>query len=371
MTQKIEITKSTLNNLYINKGLSTHKIAKLFNCDAGVIQRRLKENKIKLREPKVKINIPREELHNLYINKGFSTQKIAKMLDISSCTVYYKLIELDIPTRHKNIINIKKEKLEYLYFKKQLSCSKIAKIYNCDTVTIFHKIKKYRIKTRNYSLAGIKYPRKEFNGDNELKAYMIGFRIGDLNIKAVDSNSTIFVKSNTTKEEQVKLIKEVYGRYGHFRVSHRKNDFCVWCNLDNSFSFLIPKEDKIEEWILNNNKYFFSFLAGYTDAEGNISVSQNRARFRIRTYDKNILFQIYNKLNSLNIKTTFNLVAKAGILNKRKYNKDCWGVFVNSKDGLFKLLTSIKPYMRHRKRIRDLISAEKNILERNKKYENK
>lgn len=371
MTKKIEIPKSILRDLYLNKNLSTYKIARRFDCNPSVIQKRLKDYKIELRSPKKKIEISRNKLYSLYTDQGFSTKAISKILKISSSAAYNKLVDFNIPIRHKNIVTISPRKLRGLYLDKNLSCSEIGRMFNCDKVTIFKKLKAFNLNKKRLSEANIKYKKREFEGNKELKAYMIGFRLGDLNAKAIDNNSTVFIKSNTTKEEQVRLIKKVYGRYGHFMVSRRRDDFCVWCNLDKSFSFLIPKEDNIEKWITKNNKYFFSFLAGYTDAEGNISISQNRARFRIRTYDKNIIFQIYRKLNSININAKFNMVQKKGIFYGVKHNKDCFGVFVNSKDALFKLLKLIKPYMKHEKRKRDLALAQKNILERNKKYRNK
>ena len=195
---------------------------------------------------------------------------------------------------------------------------------------------------------------------------MIGFRLGDLNVKSNGGNSTVYLKSSTTKKDQYELIKTVFGKYGHFKVSLRPNFYSVWCNLDSSFSFLVPKKDYIEEWILNNEKYFFAFLAGYSDAEANINISQGRARFRIRSYDKNILFQIYNKLNSFGINTKMGLTARKGSYPKKKYNQDCWGVSVNSKENLLRLFERIKGYIKHKKRLNDLIIAEKNILERNK-----
>ncbi len=367
MSKKIEIQKSVLVDLYLIRNLSTHKIARIFKCDPSVIQKRLKENGIKLRSPKQKVEISKKRLFDLYIHKRLSTQKVAKILGISSCSVYYKLKESGIGTRHKNIVNIPKKKLKELYLKNNFSCAEIGKMFGCDKVTVFNKLKDYGLNTKSLSKANIIYPKKKFSDGNELKAYMIGFRLGDLNVKSLNADSTIFIKSNTTKREQFDLIKEIYGKYGHFRFTKRENDYCIWCNLDKSFSFLIPKEDKIEDWILKKDNYFFSFLAGYSDAEGNISVSEGRARFRIRTYDKNILFQIYSKLNSSNINTTFNLVSKAGFFYGARHNKDCWGVFVTSKDDLLKLLRLIKPYMKHKKRLKDLILAEKNILERNKK----
>lgn len=364
MTKRIEIPKNILKKLYLDKKMSTYKISKKLKCDPTVIQKRIRECHIKLRKPKEKIKIPKEKLYDLYINKKLSTQTIAKLLGFSSSLVYYKLKESGIPVRYKNIIKISKEKLKKLYLKKNLSCSEIARIFNCDKVTIFNKLKRYKLNTKSLSEVNVIFPKKKFFGDNELKAYMIGFRLGDLNVKSINKNSTVYIKSNTTKKEQVDLIRQIYGKYGHFKVSQRKKDYCVWCNLDKSFSFLSPKEDKIEEWILNDNNCFFSFLAGYSDAEGSFGIYQHKARFRIGSYDKNILNQIKYKLNYSGISAKSNLEGKA---NPGKYNKDFYRVSVNKKNCLLDLINLIKPYTRHKKRLRDMIKAEKNILERNKK----
>jgi predicted DNA-binding protein YlxM (UPF0122 family) len=366
MTKKIIIPKKVLESLYTDKQFSTHQIAKQFNCDPGVIQRRLREYTLKLRPPKRKIIISRKKLYNLYINKKLSTQKIARILNVSSCTIYYKLKELKIQTRPKKVIKIDRKILKKLYIDDKLSCSKIAGKLGCDRITIFQKLKKFMIKTRNLSEANIIYPKKIFLGDNKLKAYMIGFRLGDLNVKT-KIGETIFIKSNTTKKEQLELIERVYGRYGHFKVSRGKVDYCIWCNLDKSFSFLLPKEDKIEEWILNNNDYFFSFLGGYSDAEGNFGVYGNMARFRVGSYDKNILKQITDKLNLSGINANLNLEGKAII---GKHNKDFYRVNINAKNSLLKFISLIKPYIKHAKRCRDMILCENNILERNKKHKN-
>jgi len=372
MTKKLEIPYGSLKELYVNQGLSTYKIAKKFNCYATVIQDRLKEYGIALRKPKERIIIPKDKLEQLYCSENLSTQKIAKKLGISSCSVYYKLKEAGIKTRVKKTISLSKGKLKNLYLSKGLSCSEIAEKFNCNSVTIFQKLKNYNIRTRNASLANTIYPKRKFVGNDELKAYMIGFRLGDLNVKAKDKSSTIMVKSNTTKEEQCALIKLIYGRYGHYKVKKSNNgDYCIWINLDKSFYFLVPKQDKIEDWIFNNKTNFFSFLAGYTDAEGNIAISNGAARFRIRTYDKNILSQIYQKLNDFGINAKFGLASKKGVYWGRVYNQDCWGVYVYSKKDILNLLQNLKPLIKHKKRYNDLILAEKNVLERIKKYDDK
>ena len=306
----------------------------------------------------------------MYIKQNLSVSKVAKKLGLSHCSVYYKLKEANINPRSKNLFNISKKELEALYLKEKLSCSKIARIYKVNNVTVFNKLKSYGIQTRKYIEANIKYIKKEFDGNEEIKSYMIGFRLGDLNVNSLRKEATVVVKSSTTKEDQVKLIKSVYGSYGHFWIKKYSEVFSTMVLLDKSFNFLVKKEDNIENWILQKDKLFFAFLAGYTDAEGNIGISQGRVRFRIRSYDKNILFQIFNKLNSLGINAKFGLALKKGIYSGVKHNKDCWGVFVYPKNDLLNLFSLIKPYMKHAKRINDLTIGENNILERNKRYQN-
>lgn len=364
MTAKIKISKKALEDLYLDKNLSTYEIAKKFNCDPSVIQNRLKENLISLRNPKSKIKISKDKLIELYIIKKLSTQRIAKILEVSPSWVYYRLKEYKIKIRAKNLLKIKRQKLKNLYINNNLSCSEIAKKLGYNKITIFNKLKKLGIKTKNLSLANTVYPKKKFDGDNELKAYMIGFRLGDLNVRAVNKDSVIFIKSSTTKEEQCDLIRKVYGNYGHCKVNFNGEFYQVYCNLDSSFSFLLSKKDKIERWILDNNKYFFAFLGGYSDAEGNFGVYGGMARFRLGTYDKSILIQLKDRLNQLNIQTKFNLETKALI---GKNNQDFYRISINKKESILNFIKNIKPFIHHKKRFNDMILCEKNILERNKK----
>jgi len=363
MSRKIEIPPEVLEDLYSTQKLSTYQISKKFNCNPSVIQKRLKKGGIKLRNPKHKIEISKEYLFDTYVHKKLSTQKISKLLDISSCSVYYKLKEFGINPRKKNLLLISKENLKKLYTDQNLSCSTIAEKFNCNAVTIFNRLKKYNIKTRNYSLASTKYPKRTFNGDNKLKAYMIGFRLGDLNIKAKNPKWTIILKSNTTRKEQVDLIRQVYGKYGHFNLKEYTGVYHIFCNLDKSFNFLLKKEDKIEEWIFTNKELFLSFLGGYSDAEGNFGIYSNRARFRVGSYDKQILKQIAERLNSFGIITKFNLESRA---IPDKQNKDFYRVSINEKASLLKFIQLIRPFIKHKKRYNDLLNCKKNILERNK-----
>ncbi len=97
--KKINISKQKLKRLYTNKKLSSYDIAKIYKCNASVIQKRLKEYKITIRHPKEKIKISKDDLIKLYINKKLSSYKIAKIYKCGSRTIHGILVRLGIPTR--------------------------------------------------------------------------------------------------------------------------------------------------------------------------------------------------------------------------------------------------------------------------------
>ena len=116
---------------------------------------------------------------------------------------------------------------------------------------------------------------------------------------------------------------------------------------------------------------FLSFLAGYTDAEGCIFIAKNNvAGFRLGSYDKNIMQQIYKNLLKMGVVCNPPQThIKKGHRKKDGliYQKDEWYFFTNKKHPLLKLLTLLKPLLKHLKRLRDLKRAEKNIIKRDVK----
>lgn len=135
----------------------------------------------------------------------------------------------------------------------------------------------------------------------------------------------------------------------------------------------MPKQDQIEKWILDNNEYFFSFFAGYVDAEGHIYIRILKdekvpfAGLEISTYDKGILHQVWEKLNGLGIKCPKPLLnkpagykCKNGLINRG----DCWRLSITRKESLALLFDKIYPLIKHEKRKRDLEVAWANILSR-------
>ncbi|MBU4204674.1 LAGLIDADG family homing endonuclease [Patescibacteria group bacterium] len=361
--KRISISEKSLYELYIKKGFSSKKIAKICHCEQTAVLNRLRKYGISIRHPKEKLDIPKEELKKLYTKQKLSAYKIAKIYLCGSGTSYRYLRLYKIKTRPLKRIQITKNQLEKLYLKKKLSLSKIANIHKCCPAVILDKMRRYKIPRRTISETSTRHIKSDFSGKLDEKAYMIGFRIGDLGVRK-DYN-LINIGCGTTKEDQVELIKTVFGPFGPIYVGNKdkRGAVHVGCSLNSSFSFLLPKYNLIPKWILRNKKNFFSFLAGYTDAEGNIGFCGRRAKFRIRSYDKEVLRDINKKLNRFNIKSLFRLDKKSGI-DKRgvSRHKDSWAVIVNERKSLLKLFNYLKPLIKHKKRKKDLLNGLKNVI---------
>lgn len=254
----------------------------------------------------------------------------------------------------------------------------IAKILNCSASLIRKRLKEYEIRSRPIqeakSLTRPRYPRNDFSGDLKEKAYLIGFRIGDLHISKTHPNSpTIRASTNSTKEEQWVLFREVFSKYGHTKryPRDRYGATSMRAFLNNSFNFLLPKKDKIENWILKNNSHFISFLSGYIDAEATFCICGNNGVMSIKTQDENILVAMWRKLNKMGIlckkPSLFRLkdsIDYRGIIN----NKDAYIFTIYRKDSLLSLIKLLEKHLRHEKRIKDMRIVEKNINDRNIKY---
>jgi hypothetical protein len=335
---------------------------------------------------KFKVIISENNLRELYLNQKLSSRQIAKKCNYGKTAILERMKLYGIKARTKSetskMINhpikykIFPQQLRYFYFVKKLSINQIAKKYNCYPSVIFNKFLKYEIQRRNLSesvkltnnsrcknisKAVTKYSKKNFSGSFIEKAYLIGFRLGDLHIRKNKYGQTIYVQSWSTKIEQIKLMKKLFRNYGHVLITRRSDDDVGFtCYLNQSFNFLLKKEDNIENWIIENNDYFLSFLAGYIDAEGSFGVYNGYGSFFVGSYDKNIIHQIYEKLNSIGIKPQKpRICVKAGYVDKRGVttHKDLFGFKIRRKEELRKFISLIKPYIKHEKRLRDLIKV--------------
>jgi len=98
------------------------------------------------------------------------------------------------------------------------------------------------------------------------------------------------------------LIEELFGKYGKVWIT-KKNKMGarnIGVGLSPSFSFLLGKS--AGKWIFEDRDCFFSFLAGFTDAEGHIGVSgRGMAVYALGNYDRRLLQKIRKALLSFGI----------------------------------------------------------------------
>jgi hypothetical protein len=264
-------------------------------------------------------------------------------------------------------IFISKNTLIDLYQKEKLSSYQIAKRLNCSQALIMKKLNIYKINTRTIqqgkALTPPRYERRNFKNTKREKAYLIGFRLGDLHVSKTHPNSpTIRVSCNSTKNEQLILIHELFDSYGHVKEvgPDKKGATHIRCYLNNTFKFLMLKHPNIPSWILKSKKYSMFFLAGYLDAEGTFAIdNRNHPVFSVKSQDKGIMSDIHKYvLPKIGIKTRFHFVRPAGsVITGIKSNKDVFGIFVYNKKDLQKMLKELLPLLQHKKRKTDALKV--------------
>ena len=344
--RKIFIEKEKLQKLYNQEKQAIYQIAELYGCSPALISKRLKKYNISTWWNPVIIS--KEILEELYCQKGLSIAEIARHFNCGPTTIIGKMHSFGIVSR-KKIILLSTDVLEELYHNQILEQKQIANLLWCEQATISNKMKEAGIKARDKSEVSTKYPKYDFSGDPIEKAYLIGFRLGDLHVRK--HRHLIRVECTTTRLEQIDLIKGLFEKYTYVRINTNKRGMTqVSCLLNKSFDFLLEKNDNVPTWILDNNNLFLSCFAGYTDAEGCVGIYRDKKErsyvmFILRTYDKIILSQFRKKLLALNIVCPKSYLCTPS--GKQNNNNDFWKLGVYRKDSLIKLFVLIENLVKH------------------------
>lgn len=112
--------------------------------------------------------------------------------------------------------DITRELLQGTYCDQKLSLTEIGRRLNCAGNTIAHHLRMHHIPVRTLSEASTRYVRRDFDGTEEQSAYLIGFRLGDLNARLITpAGHSIWLNSRTSRVEQVELFRALFGPYGH------------------------------------------------------------------------------------------------------------------------------------------------------------
>jgi len=272
-------------------------------------------------------------------------------------------------------IKIDKNKLEKLYVKQQLDGRTIAKILGVSSWTVWNRLKLFELPIRKQ----IPHPKISFSGDLKERAYMLGFRTGDLYVMKKSPNC-IKVEGGSSQPIFLKIFERIFGKYGIFKTYERKGNitkkwFKVISYLDSSFEFLVEKLNEIPESIMNDNEHFLSFLAGYSDAEGSWIIANHTQKvgkskdsiFSLGSCDKVILYQIYQKLKELGFNSHIYLSKKAGTSTQLgEYHSDFYRIRLYGKDvaKLAELLLSLSQHEDKQKHMVEIIELEKMKIEK-------
>jgi len=302
------------------------------------------------------LKFKKEQLEDLYYNKKLSLIQIGKEFGCHDTNILYWLKKFDIkrrPAQNPNTVHISKEILEDLYWNKNWTTQQIANKFGIKFGrSILKKFKKLGIPSKTVSQATTKKFKKPFSGNLIEKAYFLGLRAGDFYSK--QKNISVRVQTTSTHTAQINLTKESFDRYGETKIYLSKNkarpdEWFIYVDLDVSFEFLLIKPEKIPEWILENDNYFYQFLTAYMDCEGNWHFTKShdihsRFTFRLRTGDKLILENIKQKLESLNYTTVFSLDRKKGSMGpSAPFRKDIYNLTLNRKQDIIRLINIFYP----------------------------
>ena len=149
-------------------------------------------------------DISETDLVRLYCDEGLSLNEVARRLGWSPSAIYSRLVALGIGRRTawaRNAVEVDISELRRLYVDEGLTLSAIAAGYGCGLTTIWRRLQAAGIDCREGG-SGPKYARTDFSGDLAEKAYLLGFRLGDLHV-AIEGTRTIVVKCTSTRVEQV------------------------------------------------------------------------------------------------------------------------------------------------------------------------
>ncbi len=320
-----------------------------------------------------------EELARLYSDELQSAPEIAERAGYSVETIYNRLGECGIPIRSMSEaarlargIEVSRETLRGLYIDNQLSIAEIAERYQCSPTTIHRRLKTFGIEARPVGGSAKEYSKKDFDGGLCDRAYLIGMRLDDLHVE--QGSRAIRVRCTSTRQERIDLVRELFVKYGGVWISEPRavRGTGITAHLNRSFDFLLPHEDEIEEWILDDDEIFAAFWAGYLDAEGSFIVSGKRAYFKVDSGDKGILHQAWARLRNMGLEfPPPKLVRPAGTWISQfqlTSHRDLWRLASERKETLLHLCDILSPYLRHRTRIHDMEAVRINVKSRNNNH---
>ncbi len=265
------------------------------------------------------------------------------------------------------LIMLTKEELIYNYRDLGLSTRALAKKFHTHQRAIIQTMCKLGISRRNRIDAVIagtkKISRVPFSGNQEEKAYLLGLTFADFRRRC--HGFQINISAGTTHPAFVALFKSLFGKYSpiserpYYSSTSNSYGWVVDTYLDASFDFLLAKK-QVPNWISTDSGLFLSFLAGYFDGEGTVSICKNSSKcvsfiLAISSQDKGILFSVYRGLRQFGLHPSFRRIRPRGTYSLFRgrlvpCNRDVWFVRLKRKQEVLSLLGLLP--LRHSEKIR-------------------
>ncbi len=244
-----------------------------------------------------------------------------------------------------------------LFVVQKRSKAEIAALFGVQSETITRWLNRLGMPIRNpgdsVSMALSRYPICRFDGSPSDRAYFLGLRMGDLHAQI--HGRRVRVSVGTSHPAMLHLFQSVFSEYGRVRRYPKFSrisgyHWCAYCDLDSSFEFLLKKPKMIPRDVCEDHELFLSFLAGYFDAEGCISLDGRRGHrgmcLIIKSCDYLVLKGINRRLHALGISTRLHLAAAAGTAGLKQ---NCWYVRACSKNDVAALLRRLP--LRHPEKV--------------------
>ena len=204
----------------------------------------------------------------------------------------------------------------------------------------------------NSAVARSKHERRAFDGTVEDRAYMTGFKNGDLTAWQV-SGTAVMVTSSTTHRAFADLFQQLFERYGHVYQypmfeEGKGYKWKLGVRLNNSFRFLLKTSVEAAQEFAKDRSAFLSWLAGMIDSDGNIhtSASQGHPRVKLGIYNSNVSLLETIISESRRIQYSFDgpyllkekgTVTPFGII----YTKDLWHIDIQQTHQALQLLLEL------------------------------
>ncbi len=264
----------------------------------------------------------KEELEELYLAQRLSAMKIYRLYGArypnpksGESMVLWYLRKFGIQRRDKaeHIRKVTDEMVDG-WVKRYTEGESLKQIAGGEVspVTVFLHLRKRGLQLRDKIEALIetitKHPKTPFSGDLVDSAYLAGFVFGDCQV--VRHGRAIRVRTGTTHPAMADLFEKDFGRFGFVhrypkRSRLREFEWNLEVDLDRTFQFL--EKDPVEalRQYCASEDGFWSFLAGFFDAEGSIQLHRKRGgigfELQLTNTNKEILECVKEELTNRNI----------------------------------------------------------------------